>query len=115
MQIAAPVAQPVTSVQPPFDLYCRSAKPRTNFFPQYSPAISIPADGVIVGDPRARLEFPPGAVLDATVDVQGFVVDGYADAGTSIPASSLFRHLPAAVLKANVVNAARTVRKKAIA
>jgi (1->4)-alpha-D-glucan 1-alpha-D-glucosylmutase len=59
--------------------------------------------------------WPKPEAFDATVDVQGFVVDGYADAGTSIPASSLFRHLPAAVLKANVVNAARTVRKKAIA
>ncbi len=59
--------------------------------------------------------WPKPEAFDATVDVQGFVVDGYVDAGTSIPASSLFRHLPAAVLKANVVNAARTVRKKAIA
>ena len=59
--------------------------------------------------------WPKPEAFDATVDVQGFVVDGYADAGTSIPASSLFRHLPVAVLKANVVNAARTVRKKAIA
>ena len=48
MQIAAAVAQPVTSVQPPFDLYRRSTQPRTNFFPQYPPAISIPADGVVL-------------------------------------------------------------------
>ena len=48
MQIAAAVAQPVTSVQPPFDLHRRSAKPRTNFFPRYAPAISVPADGVVL-------------------------------------------------------------------
>ena len=59
--------------------------------------------------------WPKPEAFDAIIDVQGLVVDGYADAGTSIPVSSLFRHLPAAVLKANVVNAARTVRKKAIA
>ena len=54
MQIAAAVAQPVTPVQPPFDLYRRSAKPGTNFFSQYSPAISIPADGVILGHPTGH-------------------------------------------------------------
>ena len=41
----------MTSVQPPFDLYRSSTKPRTNFFPQYPPAISVPADGVILGYP----------------------------------------------------------------
>ena len=48
MQIAASVAQPMASVQPPFDLDRSSTKPRTNFFPQYSPAISVPADGVVL-------------------------------------------------------------------
>ena len=48
MQIAASVAQPMASVQPPFDLHRSSTKPRTNFFPQYSPAISVPADGVVL-------------------------------------------------------------------
>src|SRR5260370_15035561 len=47
VQIAAAVAQPVASVQPPFDLYRSSTKPRTDFFPRYPPAISVPADGVI--------------------------------------------------------------------
>src|SRR5260370_27631962 len=36
----------MASVQPPFDLHRSSTKPRTNVFPQYSPAISVPADGV---------------------------------------------------------------------
>jgi hypothetical protein len=48
VQIAPAVAQPVASVQSPFDLDRSSAKPRTNFFPQYSPAISVPADGVVL-------------------------------------------------------------------
>ena len=48
MQIAPTVAQPVASVQPPFDLYRSSAKPRTNFFPHYPPAISVPAYRVVL-------------------------------------------------------------------
>jgi hypothetical protein len=39
----------VTSVQPSFDLYRCAAEPGTNFLAQYPPAISIPADGVILG------------------------------------------------------------------
>jgi len=38
----------MASVQPPFDLHRSSTKPRTNVFPQYSPAISVPADGVVL-------------------------------------------------------------------
>src|SRR5467141_3194225 len=37
----------MASVQPPFDLHRSSTKPRTNFFPQYSPAISVPGYGVV--------------------------------------------------------------------
>ena len=37
MQIAPAVAQPVASVQPPFDLYRSSTKPCANFFPHYPP------------------------------------------------------------------------------
>ena len=48
MQIAPAVAQPVASVQSPFDLDRSSTKPRTDFFPQYSPAISVPAYGVVL-------------------------------------------------------------------
>ena len=48
MQIAPSVAQPMASVQPPFDLDRSSTKPRTNFFPQYSPAISVPAYRVVL-------------------------------------------------------------------
>jgi hypothetical protein len=38
----------VTSVQSPFDLDRSSTKPGTYFFPQYSPAISVPAYGVVL-------------------------------------------------------------------
>ena len=48
MQIAPAVAQPVASVQPPFDLHGSSTKPGTNVFPQDSPALSVPADGVVL-------------------------------------------------------------------
>ncbi|HVA18130.1 MAG TPA: hypothetical protein VMV59_10520, partial [Candidatus Dormibacteraeota bacterium] len=48
VQIVAAVAQPVASVQPPFDLYGSSPKPGTNFFPHYSPAISLPAYRVVL-------------------------------------------------------------------
>jgi (1->4)-alpha-D-glucan 1-alpha-D-glucosylmutase len=59
--------------------------------------------------------WPKADAFDASINVQGFTIEGDADAGTEIRASSLFRHLPAAVLKANVVGAARPARKKAIA
>src|ERR1700726_1903006 len=48
VQIAPSVAQPVASVQAPFDFDRRSTKPRTYFFPQYSPAIPAPAYGVVL-------------------------------------------------------------------
>jgi len=59
----------VRAIQSSFDFHLRTPKTRAHFFAWHAPAVAIPADGVIVGDPRARLEFPPGAVLDATVDV----------------------------------------------
>src|SRR5256885_1505158 len=48
VQIASAVTQPVASVQPPFDLHRSSTKPCTNFFPQYPPAISVPAYRVVL-------------------------------------------------------------------
>jgi hypothetical protein len=53
--------------------------------------------------------------LDAVINVQGYAVEGDADAGTEIRASSLFQHLPVAVVKANVVSPARPARRKAVA
>ncbi len=59
--------------------------------------------------------WPKPEAFDATIDVQGFTVEGDADAGAEMRVSSLFQQLPVAVLKANVASAARTVRKKASA
>jgi len=59
--------------------------------------------------------WPTADAFDATINVRGFAVEGDADAGTEIRVSSLFQPLPAAVLKANVVSAARPARRKAIA
>jgi (1->4)-alpha-D-glucan 1-alpha-D-glucosylmutase len=59
--------------------------------------------------------WPKADAFDATINVQGYAVEGDADAGTEIRVSSLFQNLPAAVLKASVVGAARPVRKKAVA
>ncbi len=59
--------------------------------------------------------WPKAEAFDATINLQGFAVEGDADAGTEIRVSSLFQTLPAAVLKANVVGTARMVRKKASA
>jgi (1->4)-alpha-D-glucan 1-alpha-D-glucosylmutase len=59
--------------------------------------------------------WPKADTFDATIDIRGFAVEGDADAGGEIQVSSLFKPLPAAVLKANVVSAARPARRKAIA
>jgi len=64
---------------------------------------------------QAGRTWPKADAFDATVNVSGFAVEGDADAGTEIRASSLFQQLPAAVLKASVVNAARPARRRAIA
>jgi (1->4)-alpha-D-glucan 1-alpha-D-glucosylmutase len=57
--------------------------------------------------------WPRADAFDATISASGFAIDGDADAGAEIRASSLFQSLPVAVLKANVVTAARPARKKA--
>jgi (1->4)-alpha-D-glucan 1-alpha-D-glucosylmutase len=59
--------------------------------------------------------WPKADAFDASIDVRGFAIDGDADAGTEIRVASLFRPLPAAVLKASVVGATRPARRKAIA
>jgi (1->4)-alpha-D-glucan 1-alpha-D-glucosylmutase len=59
--------------------------------------------------------WPKAESFEATINVQGYAVEGDADAGAEIRVSSLFQQLPAAVLKANVVGAARPTRRKAIA
>ena len=58
--------------------------------------------------------WPKVEAFDATVNLQGFAVEGDA-AGTEIRVSSLFHALPAALLKASVVGGAQPARRKAIA
>src|SRR6201994_1993578 len=59
--------------------------------------------------------WPKADAFDASINVQGFAIESDADAGTALRASSLFRPLPVAVLKASVVGAARPAKKKAVA
>jgi (1->4)-alpha-D-glucan 1-alpha-D-glucosylmutase len=56
--------------------------------------------------------WPKADAFDASINVQGFTVEGDADASTEIRAASLFAHLPVAVLKAKAVAAARSGRKQ---
>jgi len=56
--------------------------------------------------------WPKSDAFDASINVSGFAIEADADAGTEIRASSLFQQLPVAVLKANVVGAARPARRK---
>jgi (1->4)-alpha-D-glucan 1-alpha-D-glucosylmutase len=64
---------------------------------------------------QAGRSWPKADAFDASVDVSGFAVEGDADAGTQIRVSSLFRHLPATVLKARLASAARPARRKVAA
>ena len=58
--------------------------------------------------------WPRAEAFDATLDARGYSVQGFAEADASkLRLSDLFRHLPAAVLKAKWVGAARPVRKRA--
>ena len=57
--------------------------------------------------------WPRADVFDATLDASGYAVKGFAEAdATKLRLSDLFRHLPAAVLKARFVGAAKPVRKR---
>jgi hypothetical protein len=47
-EIAVAEAQPVRAIQTPFDFHLRSTKPRADFLPGHAPAVSVPADGVIL-------------------------------------------------------------------
>ena len=49
-EIAAAEAQPVGAIQTPFDFHLRTPQSRADFFAWHAPVMSIPADGVIVGD-----------------------------------------------------------------
>jgi (1->4)-alpha-D-glucan 1-alpha-D-glucosylmutase len=59
--------------------------------------------------------WPKAEAFDASINVRGFAIEGDADSGAALRASSLFQPLPVAVLKASVVSAARPARRKAMA
>jgi (1->4)-alpha-D-glucan 1-alpha-D-glucosylmutase len=59
--------------------------------------------------------WPCGETFDATLDVSGYSIEGFAEAdATELRLSDLFRHLPAAVLKARFVGALKPARKRLI-
>jgi (1->4)-alpha-D-glucan 1-alpha-D-glucosylmutase len=58
--------------------------------------------------------WPRAEAFDATLDARGYSVQGFAEADASeLRLTDLFRHLPAAVLKARLVGAAKPERKRA--
>jgi (1->4)-alpha-D-glucan 1-alpha-D-glucosylmutase len=58
--------------------------------------------------------WPRAESYDASLDVGGYAVEGFADADASeLRLSDLFRRLPAAVLKARVVSASKPARRRA--
>jgi (1->4)-alpha-D-glucan 1-alpha-D-glucosylmutase len=57
--------------------------------------------------------WPRAEAFDASLDVRGYSVKGFADADAGeLRLSDVFRHLPAAVLEARVVAAAKPARKR---
>jgi (1->4)-alpha-D-glucan 1-alpha-D-glucosylmutase len=54
--------------------------------------------------------WPRGEAFDAAVDLSGYTVDGIRS--DAYPLASLFKHIPAAVLKAKVAAPARPVRRR---
>src|SRR5256714_4592534 len=57
--------------------------------------------------------WPRAELFDAALDARGYSVKGFAEAdATQLRLSDLFRHLPAAVLKASFVSAAKQARKR---
>jgi len=56
--------------------------------------------------------WPRAEAYDATIDVNGYSVEGFAEAdATKLRLSDIFKHLPAAVLKARFNGASKPVRK----
>src|SRR6266436_4162199 len=57
--------------------------------------------------------WPRAEAFDAALDVSGYSVEGFAEAdATELRLSELFRHFPAAVLKARFVGAVKPARKR---
>ena len=58
--------------------------------------------------------WPRAEAFDAALDATGYSVEGFAEAdATQLRLSDLFRHLPAAVLKARLVSTTKPARKPA--
>jgi (1->4)-alpha-D-glucan 1-alpha-D-glucosylmutase len=59
--------------------------------------------------------WPQGEAFDAALRIKGYAVEGFIDnaGATEIPVSALFRQVPAAVLKAKYVGAAKQAAKRA--
>ena len=57
--------------------------------------------------------WPRAEAFEGTLDISGYSVDGGSRSGAAeLPLSTLFQHLPAAVLKARYVGAAKPARKR---
>jgi (1->4)-alpha-D-glucan 1-alpha-D-glucosylmutase len=56
--------------------------------------------------------WPRAEGFDGTLHISGYSVEGLKSGSTEVPLSALFQHLPAAVLKARYVGAAKPVRKR---
>jgi (1->4)-alpha-D-glucan 1-alpha-D-glucosylmutase len=78
-----------------------------------SAAISVVAKSFAPFTESGRA-WPRAEVFNAALDVRGYSVEGFAEAdATELRLCDLFRHLPAAVLKARFVGAAKPARKRA--
>ncbi len=63
---------------------------------------------------QAGRAWPQAESFDAFLHVGGYAVEGFADADAGeLRVSDLFRHLPAAVLKARIVGASKPAQKRA--
>lgn len=77
-------------------------------------------DAAIVAVARSLAAFsqggrvwPPAETFDGSVNVSGYAAAGFdQQAGTELPFSALFRHLPVAVLKAEVAGTVRSARNR---
>jgi hypothetical protein len=57
--------------------------------------------------------WPRAEAFEAVLDVSGYSVEGFAEAdATELRLSELFRHFPAAVVKARFVGAAKPARRR---
>jgi (1->4)-alpha-D-glucan 1-alpha-D-glucosylmutase len=75
-------------------------------------AITVVAKSFAAFSQSGRV-WPRAEAFDAALDVSGFSVEAFAEAdATKLRLSELFRHLPAAVLKARFVGALKSARKR---